>query len=183
MPLAQSGGNNVGSSQIIDDQIIDADINSAANIDKTKIDLLNKVGNDEIEDDIISKVKVTMSAADIIALNTTPKTLITAPGAGKVLVIDSIVGVFKPGGTQFTGTGTDMMIREETSVTTLVDNAFSTANVTGASQVIKWMRLQLVAGPIVLTTNKGIYVTLLSNSFATGNGTIDFHITYRVITI
>lgn len=38
MPLSQSGGQNVGSSQIIDDQIIDADINSAAAIKPSKLD-------------------------------------------------------------------------------------------------------------------------------------------------
>ena len=47
MPFAISGGSNINSSQIVDDEIIDVDINSAADIRRSKLktsDFISKFG-------------------------------------------------------------------------------------------------------------------------------------------
>ncbi|HZV06210.1 MAG TPA: DUF2190 family protein, partial [Gemmataceae bacterium] len=54
---------------------------------------------------LIQKAVVTLTAAQIIAMNGTPQSILPAPAAGQVLVIDQILAQMKPGATQFTGGG------------------------------------------------------------------------------
>lgn len=48
------------------------------------------------------ETKVTLSSAQIKAMNTTPAQLIAAPGANKLIFVDKIIGINKVGGTPYT---------------------------------------------------------------------------------
>ena len=55
--------------------------------------------------DELQVATVSLSAADIIAMNGTPVELVAAPGAGKIILVDQYLMSFTYGTTQFTGGG------------------------------------------------------------------------------
>ena len=54
---------------------------------------------------LIQKTVVTLTAAQIMAMYGAAVSILPAPAAGQVLVVDQFIVQMKPGGTQFTGGG------------------------------------------------------------------------------
>lgn len=128
----------------------------------------------------VKYVKVTMSSAEILAAFTTPKTLISAPGAGKFINVLSAafrlnfnsaayatnttlrleMGSFSP----IVATNT---ILASTTVDFIVASPTQTLEVSGSPD---WVNVALKAK--VLTGNP-----------TAGNSTLDFYISYNILTL
>lgn len=95
MPLAQSGGSNVGSSQIIDGAIVNADINAAAAIDLSKI-AFSGASVATAGGSITSNATATVAwntenyDTDTYHDNVTNNSRLTVPSTGKYLITCSI---------------------------------------------------------------------------------------------
>lgn len=124
---------------------------------------------------------VTLSSTDIGNLFTTPKVLVAAPGAGKILVFDSVVIFFDVGGTQYIGGG-DIRIEYTGDNTNLMQVAAGAATFTGAADVIR-REQGVVDIAISAFVNTGIEMLNASAAFTLGNGTAKVFITYRIITL
>lgn len=181
MPLAQSGGNNVGSSQIIDNEIINADIDDNAGIVLTKINFGTGITSSQINEAILKTAEITLSSAEILALHTTPKELVAAPGEGKIIILDKLIISFSAGGTPYAnGDNTGAYYNSDTVL--LSGNAIASTFFNSATNLI-YFRGGL-ASIITAGINKAIeFKTNTGTAFINGNGTAKIFITYRVITL
>lgn len=125
----------------------------------------------------IFRASVDLSAAQIIAMNATPVTIIPAPGAGSVVVVDNITFKMTRTSTAFTSGG-NVVFEYGTSGTDVTAVIASTV-VTGAAGVV-YQNVRGVEASTAVDANQLIQVTNLTGAFASGTGTatifIDFHI-------
>lgn len=142
------------------------------------------------KDSVIHETTGTLSQANIIAMFTTPVTMLAAPGAGKVLVIDEIEFFHDYATAAYTGGG-DVTVEYETSG--LDVNVFDVALVTAASDdnwAIKPLTYTSTASTashasLTANANKALKITNATAVFAAGNASniIKYRIRYHVVTL
>lgn len=132
--------------------------------------------------DKVQTAVIDVSSAEIKTLFSSPKVLISAPGAGKIIDIITATVKFTYGGTQYTDGGT-VLIEEETTGTDIVINLITPSQVDGTSDVIRRQPASTLGTSSFLTENKGMVLTNPTQNFATGNGTMKVYVLYRVITL
>lgn len=129
--------------------------------------------------DTLQKVKVSLSGAQVQALNTTPQTIVAAPGAGRAIKVHS-AAVNLTYGTVIHNVGTVTLeavggstgqITFASSAFTAGVNTFSTGGIlggaTGVGNIIDNVALQMTTGV----------------DGTQGDGTIDVYVTYEIINI
>lgn len=151
---------------------------------------LERVGTNELQDDavtsakidetVVQAVKVTLSAANIIAMNATPVTLIAAPGANKAIIVDEAVFHFQVGATQFTAGGA-VSIEYADANDNLLASTLAASVITGASDAVR--KIDGADGSLTVTANKAVEITNATAAFADGDGTMDVYLRYRVLTL
>lgn len=133
----------------------------------------------------------TLSQANIQAMNGTPVTLIAAPGAGKLIVVDDIEFLHTYSTTAYTNGG-DVAIQYNTSAVAV--QAFDVALVTAAStQNFVWKPTAAYSATATAATqtdlstsaNKALEITNATAAFATGNAAniFKYKIRYRTVTL
>ena len=129
---------------------------------------------------VLQKAVVTLTAAQIIAMYGTPQSVLPAPAAGQVLVIDQIIAQMKPGGTQFTGGGAVTFQYHGTAVVPHSGNipAATVNNAAGSENVVP-----PPTGTIQPPAATGLDITNATAAFATGNGTLVVTVFYSLITL
>ena len=129
---------------------------------------------------LIQKAVVTLTAAQIIAMNGTPQPILPAPAAGQVLVIDQILAQMKPGATQFTGGGAVTFQYHGTAVVPHSGNipAATITSATGSENVVP-----PPTGTIQPPAATGLDITNATAAFATGNGTLVVTVFYSIVTL
>lgn len=123
----------------------------------------------------LKRARVSLTAANLIAMYTTPVTLIAAPGAGKVIIVKRVYFVVTPTATQFTGGGVvSFKYASGADVTATV----AAANVTGASAT----RVIRNAVDCATSANAALQITNATAVFATGTGTAKVDVDYEIVT-
>lgn len=144
---------------------------------------LTGITSSSLDPALLQKAVVTLTAANIIAMFTTPVSILPAPGTGKVIVVDAIFVQTKPGGTNFTGGGAVDLVYHGTATIP------HTGTVTAAqiqSGTAKYVYLgPNTSGAIDLSAvaNVGLDVTNATAVFAAGNGTVIVTVWYSVVTL
>lgn len=149
-------------------------------------DDLIKLGDEitAIETELLTRryfVKIPFSSADILALHTTPKACISAPGAGKCIILEDWVWAFSVGGVAYTG-GTNLGLYY-TATSTLATGAIGGGYITSASNITQNF---VKTTNVVLTTlaNVGVsFKTATAVAFINGTGTANLYISYRILTL
>ena len=118
--------------------------------------------------------EVSLSAADLIAMNATPVEVVAAPGAGLALEFVSATMFFDYGTTQFTGGGN---IYLETADGYTVSNLTGAAAITSAADAIIYMA---PVGVVSDADNQALQITNATAAFATGDGVARIKVAYRV---
>lgn len=123
--------------------------------------------------------QVTLTAAQIIAMGTTPVSILGTPGANKVIIVEQILLQMKPTATQFTTGGAVTFVYHGGSVTPHAGNIpAATINSASASN----NQLAPIAATIQPPTNTGIDITA-AGVFAVGTGTAVVTITYMILSL
>lgn len=65
---------------------------------------VRKIGTGELQEGVTQFVDVTITTAQLLALNATPQTVVAAPAAGKAIIFEGAV-LHKPAGTAYAGIG------------------------------------------------------------------------------
>ena len=120
--------------------------------------------------------RVEISSAEILALETTAKVLVPAPGAGKVVEFVSAVFFLDHGGTDYTG-GANIVVETGSSGTNLSANLGTSLLQSSADA---YAILGALEAGVVTDVNEGLSLLNSSTTFATGNGTLVVHVAYRI---
>ena len=128
----------------------------------------------EVDNTIYVK-EVELTAANIIAMYTTPVEVVPAV-AGKALEFVDAVCILDYGTTQFTGGG-NVTFAEETSGTTLSGTLSSTPVKAAADSITK-----VLGVAATLTEGKGIFITNATAAFADGDSVMRVKVAYRTHT-
>lgn len=131
------------------------------------------LGTSVMKKGFLQVTQVTLTAAQIIAMNGTPVSLLPAPGAGLCYVVESIEFRFTAG-TQFTGGGA---VTFQYSGGAAVANTIAAAVITSASSS-DTVRVGIDA---TATLNAALVVTNATAAFAAGTGTALITFAYRII--
>jgi len=127
---------------------------------------------DELDNTVYVE-EVALTAANLIAMYTTPVQLVAAPGAGKVLEVVSASIIFDYGTTQMTGGGA-VVIEEETSQTALTGTVAAAVIQAAADSITKVLPVAAT-----LVANKGIFISNATAVFAAGDGVARVKVAYR----
>lgn len=121
---------------------------------------------------------VTLSAANIIAMGTTPVSIVAAPGAGKCTIVDNITFKMVTTATAFTGGGAVEFRYTDASGTKVTADVAAAVVTAGAGTSFTNVRGQEAS--LTCTANAPIVVRNPTAAFAAGTGTatitIDYHI-------
>lgn len=122
---------------------------------------------------------VSLSAAQIIAMGTTPVTLVAAPGAGKAIIVDNITFKMVRTATAFTGGG-DVEFRYTDASGAKVTADVAEALIDTAGAATAFANVRGIEASITPVANAPIVITNATEAFATGTGTavitIDYHV-------
>lgn len=143
---------------------------------------LSNVGSSALNPLVQQVKQVTLTAAQLIAMKTTPQSILPAPGAGKVLIVDAILFQFKHGATQFTGGGAVSFVYHGTAVTPHTGTV-AAAVLTAAADDLQYLGPN-VSGAVDLQSevNLGLDITNVTAGFAAGNGSAIVTVWYSVAT-
>jgi len=135
------------------------------------------LGQDSRAIGMIYEKNVEVSAAEILLLYSTPKTLVEAPGAGKVIEFVSAVAFLDHGGTDFAAGGA-LSIQTITGNTTLSD-AVAAATLINAS-ADAYVVFQALSAEVATNVNDGLELTNADAVHTTGNGVLKIRVMYRI---
>lgn len=126
----------------------------------------------------LNAVTINLSAADIIAMYTTPVTVLAAPGSGKAIVVDRFVFNFDYGTTQFTGGG-NITLKYSGGAT--ITSTMANTKVQAASDSIA--TVGALATEVTVSSNTAVQITNASAAFAAGDGTAKLTVYFSVINV
>lgn len=140
----------------------------------SSLQLANGVDNGAV----IDSVKVTLTSAQILALNTTPVTLIAAQGANTYIEVLACVAYLKFNSIAYTGTNAANITYTNgagAAATGTLASAFLDSSSSAAAKVI----------PVAVTpvANAPVVISVGTANPAAGNSTITLDLFYRVVTL
>jgi hypothetical protein len=124
-------------------------------------------------------VHVGLTAAQIIAMNATPVSLIAAPGAGMAIIVDNITVKMVTTATAFTGGGAvEFRYTNGSGAKVTADVA---AAVVTAGAGTSFTNVRGIEASLTAVANAAIVITNATAAFATGTGTAVVSIDYHVV--
>jgi hypothetical protein len=122
---------------------------------------------------------LSLSAAQIIAMGTTPVEIVAAPGAGKAIIVDSVTFKMVRTATAFTGGG-DVEFRYTNAEGDKVTADVAEALVDTAGAATAFANVRGIEASITPVANAAIVITNATAAFAAGTGTAVLTIEYHV---
>jgi hypothetical protein len=128
--------------------------------------------------------QVSLTAANIIAMYTTPVVLLAAPGSGKSIAVTKLQFKITRSATAFTGGGA-VIVQYDTTAngagTQSLDSTLAATVVTGAAGTsYSWRNGAVISDSTATVVNKGLYISNDTAVFAAGTGTATVDIWYVV---
>ena len=124
----------------------------------------------------IKYADIIVSSAEILLLYTTPKELVPAPGAGKVIEFLSAVLFLDHGGTDYAAGGA-LVVQTVTGNVAVSDAVAAATLVNGATDL--YVVAQALSAEVALDVNQGLELTNADAVHTTGNGILRVHVAYR----
>ncbi len=121
--------------------------------------------------------RVLVTSAEILLLYSTPKTLVDAPGSGKVVEFLSAVFFLDHGGTDYAAGGAAVI--QTITGNTAVSDAVAAGTLINASADV-YVVAQALSAEVALDVNQGLELTNASAVHTTGNGILFVNIAYRI---
>jgi hypothetical protein len=127
----------------------------------------------------LREARVPLTAAQLEAMYAAPVSILPAPGAGYMIVVDQIELEIIAGGTAFTAGGAISLVYHGGSVSPHA-SSIPAADLTGASGTAIY-QLPPITAVIAVPANTGIDITNATQAFASGNGSGIVLIQYRIV--
>ena len=133
----------------------------------------------------IQETTVTVSSAELLALFTTPKTLISSPGAGSYISVISFDMYYTYVSAAYANTGNNLNVKyDNASGYTLTPNLFAGGFLDQTNDVVYQSpflgSVYQQASTNIL--NKPLVLTYANSNLTTGGGNLKIFITYKIIT-
>jgi hypothetical protein len=140
------------------------------------------LGTSDVEETTLV-ANVSLTSANILAMNGSPVTVLAAPGTGKVILVDSLIFKMVTTATAYASGGTVSFQYNGGSVNPCSSTITAGTITAGAGTSYTELGPAIVASGAVLVANKAIEITNATGAFTTGTGTATIHIRYRVVTL
>jgi hypothetical protein len=124
---------------------------------------------------------VSLSAANILAMNGAPVTLIPAPGANRIIIVDHILVKVVRTSTQFANGGA-VEFRYTNGAGAKVSADMSATLITGAAGTA-YAAVRGVTTELTPVANAPVVITNATAAFITGTGTAKVYIQYRIVNV
>ena len=141
---------------------------------------------------LVKRVDVTISSAQLLALNATPRSLVAAPGSGLYLVFDGAI-IHKPAGTAYGGIagGEDLSIKYTDASGLEVGVCEATGFLDQATAQVRYVYPSLATATggagintaITPVANAALVLHLLTGEIITGTSPLYVRAYYKVITL
>lgn len=135
----------------------------------------------KMADDLVHSAQVSLSSANILALSATPITLVAAPGAGKVVIVESILFKMVRTATAYANGGA-VEVRYTDGSGAKVSADVAAALITTGGAGTAYAHVAGIEASITPVANAAIIVTNATAPFITGTGTAVVSIKYRIVT-
>lgn len=133
--------------------------------------------------EMVRTATVSLTAAQIIAMYTTPVTILAAPLATEAIIVEDITVELILTSTAFASGGVVHFYYHGLTVE-LMAQTIAAATVNGSVGTTLWnLKPVQTAGGSVVSAGLGIDITNATGVFATGTGTAKVHIKYRIVTL
>lgn len=129
---------------------------------------------------ILHEAVVALSAAQILAMRTTPVAIVPAPGSGKVVLVERVILKMVRTATQFANGGA-VELRYTDGSGAKVSADISATVVTGTAGTV-YSQVAGVVTELVPVANAAVVITNATGAFDTGTGTGQVTVLYRVAT-
>jgi hypothetical protein len=131
----------------------------------------------------LPNVTVTLTSANILALMTTPITLVAAPGVGFTIIPTMIVIKFYGGTVAYTDAGGAVTFSNGSMSGALASNAIFLVTVSPNRRIqsFPWPGATDTAGNPPSDDNAALTISKITNNFAAGNGTAAILVWYYVV--
>lgn len=126
---------------------------------------------------------VSLTAAQLIAMEAAPVSVLAAPASGKALVVDSILFEMTTTSTQFTGGGVVSFVYHGGSVAVHAGTIPAATVTTTAGTTNTLLGPAVATNGTVVPAATGVDITNATAPFAAGTGTAKVQIKYRIITL
>ena len=130
---------------------------------------------------------VTVTSAQLLALNATPKTLVAAPGAGFAIVPKRVV-IYKPAGTAYAGiaSGEDLVLKytngSGAQCSSVIETTGFLDQTTAQTRVAHAPgSMTTVAGDYAPVANAALVLHLLSGEITTGDSPLYVRVWYDIL--
>lgn len=185
-PLTKGAGLDVGLSV----QIPTAQTANAFQIEKPdgtvifQVDASGNIGSNSVLNIVSRKTQVTLTAANLIAMNGTPVSILAAPAAGIAIVVTRILFEMKRTATAFTSGGV-ITFQYHTATTTVHSGSIPASRLTtaGAANTLDVLVTDSPTNSLLCAQADGIDITNATAGFATGTGTAVVTIMYDLVTL
>lgn len=139
------------------------------------------IGYSSLDPSVLQQLVVTITAAQVKALNSTPITLVAGAGAGKFLESVSCITEFQFVTTQYTGSYQIVIQVNGVTLGTIAQSInMNNFVVSQMATISTFGNIISNALPASTTLNAPIILTALTGNPATGDGTLLIHLQYRV---
>lgn len=125
---------------------------------------------------------VTVSTAELLALNTTPKTLLAAPGANKAIIVAGAFLWLDYNSTAYDGiaAGEDLAIRYTNGSGQLVATIEATGFLDATADAIRYV-YPISTAAITPVANAAVVLFMETGNIATGNSPLKVRLNYRIV--
>ncbi len=126
---------------------------------------------------------VAVSAADFNGMYAAPKLLVPAPGANKLLILDSLTLVETYNSAAYAAGGVAAVQYDSTvnGAGVIASTTLSAATFQVTASTSFQFNRGVVPAPFTTTVNKGLYLSNITQAFTTGNSAMVAHVNYHVI--
>lgn len=141
--------------------------------------LVNSVASDDLHPNTIQIAEVAVTAAEMLALATTAKTLVAAPGAGYALEFLSAVFIFDYAAVFVVAGGDDLVVRFTNGSGTIVSLTLETTGIldTAADAI---STIKQLATDVALTANAALVLDNIGSNYSGTGSPCRVKVAYRV---
>lgn len=131
----------------------------------------------------LTTATVDITSSEILNIFTTPKQIIAAPGAGKILQVVSLMAYYKFGTTAYSASASFAFKYDNASGAAV--NISSLTMLDNAADALIFPELATQTNDVLVTpyVNKNIIFTNTSANPTSGDGTLRIYVTYKTITV